>query len=340
MGIALTAIGAFLLKLLQIILMIVLCLLLFVLAVVCLVLFCPVCYKGAAEYKGSLWAKGRVSWLFSILSVTFSYQEGKTDSRIRIFGIDILKVLERRQKHGADIEKQEQAKEKRKRRGRRQERQPDLEASEAGTPEEEENVLAEIPDLETSQIQEEREAVQTDLLTGEIQEEEKEQAGRPGIEAFFQRIRELLLLPWKKIKAFFKMLRQIFAKIKSRAEWAGKIWEFWRSESTQGMVCILKDNVLHLLGKIKPRVLRGRIFFGTGDPCTTGQILGAAAILFAAWGKGVKVVPDFEEARFEGELYIKGRISLITLLFIVIRILLSNEWKQFRYSLDQLKEAL
>ncbi len=307
MGIAITAIGVFLLKLLQIILIIVLCLLLFVLAVVCLILFCPICYKGVAEYNGNLRAKGKVTWLFFILSVTFSYQEGKANGKICIFGIDILKFLEKHHKHDADIEKQESA-------------------------------LPEKPDLEASQLQEEGEAAQTDLIADEVQDEE--QAGKPGIEAFLQRIRELFLLPWKKIKAFFQMLRQIFAKIKGKAESAGKIWEFWKSEITQGMVCILKDNVLHLLRKIKPKVLRGRILFGTGDPCTTGRLLGAAAILYAAWGKGVQVVPDFEEACFEGELYIRGRISLITLLFIVIRILISNEWKQFRYGLDQLKEAL
>ncbi len=338
MGIALTAIGAFLLKLLQIIMIVVLCLLLFVLAVACLILFCPICYKGAAEYHGNLWAKGKVTWLFFILSVTFSYQEGKADSKICIFGIDILKFLEKHQRHDADIEKQEQAKERKQRRGKRQERQPDLEVSEAETPEKEESALPEIPDLEASQIQEEGEAAQTDLIADEVQDEE--QVGKLGIEAFLQRIRELFLLPWKKIKAFFQMLRQILAKIKGKAESAGKIWEFWKSEITQGMVCILKDNVLHLLRKIKPKVLRGRILFGTGDPCTTGRLLGAAAILYAAWGKGVQVVPDFEEACFEGELYIRGRISLITLLFIVIRILISNEWKQFRYGLDQLKEAL
>lgn len=355
MGIVFSTVGAFLLKLLGIVLFLVIFLFLFVLVLFCLVLFCPVRYKGAAEYNGNLMAKGKVTWLCSLLSVSFSYQEGEADRKIRIFGIDVIKFLEKCQKRKEDSQKQGSAKEKKGKKGRNREEQtenqPDLQMSqiEEGFSEDtisedmaEKSLLKEtVPDLEASQLPEERESGQTDLAVREEQKRENaRQAEKIKIDLFFQRIRELPQLLLRKIRGFFGTVRQIFTKIKRRAEWLGKIMEFWKDENTQGMVCILKNNVLHLLRKIKPKVLRGTVFFGTGDPCTTGRILGVAAILYAAYGKGIRVVPDFEEAHLEGELYARGRLFLITLVLIVIRIFRSNEWKQFKYDLDQLKEAL
>lgn len=352
MGIVFSTVGAVLLKLFLIVLFLVIFLLLFVLVMVCLVLFCPVRYKGVAEYDGNLMAKGKVTWLCSLLSVSFSYQEGKTDSKIRILGIDLIKFLEKRQKRKEDSKEQSSGEEKKAKNGKSREKQtenqPNLHMNQieerfsaAPISEDKPYLKEKMPDLEVSQLPEEREPDQTDWTARE--EQGREKAGQPEkskINLFFRHMRELPQFFWRKIQGFFDTLRKIFTKIRRKAEWLGQIREFWKSENTQGMVCILKNNVLHLLRKIKPRVLRGTIFFGTGDPCMTGQILGVAAILYAVYGKGIQVVPDFEEARLEGELYAKGRLFLITMVFIVIKIFRSNEWKQFKYDLDQLKEAL
>lgn len=327
MEIVFSAVGAILLKLLGIVLFLVAFLLLLIIGLICLVLFCPVRYKGAAEYDGNFMAKGKVTWLCSLLSVSFSYQEGKTDSKIRILGIDLLKFLEKRQRNEKDSGEQDSEREKKEKKGRNRDRQQENQ-----------------PDLQITQIEEpflgdtiaEDDAKQV-VLQENMAEDDAE---KPKHGAFFRRIREWLQLPWKKIQGFFQRLRQIFRKIKRKAEWLGQGKEFWKSENTQGMVCILKDNVLHLLRKIRPKVLRGTVFFGTGDPCMTGWILGGAAILYAAYGKGIQIVPDFEEARLEGKLYARGRLFVITILLIVIRIFRSKEWKQFKYDFDQLKEAL
>ena len=42
--------------------------------------------------------------------------------------------------------------------------------------------------------------------------------------------------------------------------------------------------MLHLLKKIKPRKIKSDILFGTGDPCLTGQALGAIAVYMAMTG--------------------------------------------------------
>ena len=98
--------------------------------------------------------------------------------------------------------------------------------------------------------------------------------------------------------------------------------------------------MLHLWRKLKPKVLRGNIVFGTGEPCLTGQILGVAAVFYASFGRGIQITPDFEEKRLEGNLLVKGRISLFTIGIILIRIFVRGEWRRFRREAERLKEAL
>lgn len=349
MRIVLSAVGAFLLKMLGAALLLVVFLLLFVIVVLCLFLFCPIRYKGEAEYDKSLMAKGKVTWLFALLSVSFSYQKGEVDSKIRVLGIDVLKFLEKRQKNDADRKKTSyKAKKKRKKRkneGKSLTNEPDLRISQIEEPFSEDTIPEEtaMPDLKISEVSE-KETDQMDWEVYQIQEGKGRRIDFQGSEererVFFHQMKEWLLLPGKKIKGFFRAFRKLLKRVKGKVEWLSQLKVFWKSENTQGMICVFMDNVLHLLRKIKPKVLRGTVFFGTGDPCMTGQILGVAAILYAAYGRGIRVVPDFEEARLEGEIYVRGRISLITFLFIAIKIFRSNEWKQFKYDFDQLKEAL
>lgn len=98
----------------------------------------------------------------------------------------------------------------------------------------------------------------------------------------------------------------------------------------------LKGILKHLL----PNKLSGRLIFGTGDPCSTGQILGVIGIFYARYGNQFVVVPDFEQGRLEGEIFIKGRIRVFTLLRICIKLLIDNNFKSLKRNFDKLKEAL
>ena len=57
-------------------------------------------------------------------------------------------------------------------------------------------------------------------------------------------------------------------------------------------------------------------------------------------GRGIQITPDFEEKRLEGNLLVKGRISLFTIGIILIRIFVRGEWRRFRREAERLKEAL
>ena len=110
-----------------------------------------------------------------------------------------------------------------------------------------------------------------------------------------------------RVKKFFLSIAGLFAKIKAIDE-----------ESIELLQAVLKSSG-GLLKHMAPRSLRGRLHFGTGDPALTGQLLGVLSVLFAMWGKGIAVIPDFEQEVFEGEAAVKGYARGIIVLILIIR---------------------
>lgn len=110
-----------------------------------------------------------------------------------------------------------------------------------------------------------------------------------------------------RVKKFFLSIAGLFAKIKAIDE-----------ESIELLQAVLKSSG-GLLKHMAPRSLRGRLHFGTGDPALTGQLLGVLSVLFAMWGKGTAVIPDFEQEVFEGEAAVKGYARGIIVLILIIR---------------------
>lgn len=111
-----------------------------------------------------------------------------------------------------------------------------------------------------------------------------------------------------RVKKFFLSIKGIFDKIKAVDR-----------EGLQ-LIRLLLVNGGKLLKHIFPKKVRGWIHFGTSDPAQTGEILGAVSILFAMYGQGVRVIPDFDQAVFEGEVELRGSLMGIILLILVIRV--------------------
>lgn len=111
-----------------------------------------------------------------------------------------------------------------------------------------------------------------------------------------------------RVKKFFLSIKGIFDKIKAVDR-----------EGLQ-LIRLLLVNGGKLLKHIFPKKVRGWIHFGTSDPAQTGEILGAVSILFAMYGQGVRVIPDFDQAVFEGKVELHGSLMGIILLILVIRV--------------------
>ena len=320
-------VGAVLLTLLKVVLI----LLLLVLVIVLLVLFVPVRYGIWLEKEDGFSAQARVSWLCRLVSFRVLYEQGEPELSLRVFGFNLLAWLQRRR---------ERAKK---------------EADSAGEDAEEidggQGALVKMDWEERDSKEEDKEeedSEEADISMAEVSlpeypeheeepftEDEEEIRQREG--GFFhvaaqklRRLRREILRRFRAMADFFKGLLKIVGKIRKRVEWLGDVRDFWRSENTRQMVCIFRDNVLHLWRKLKPRTVKGQVWFGTGEPCSTGQILGVCAMLFACYGEGIAITPDFERQIFEGKLVLKGRLSLITAVVIVVKVFFSRQWKTFR----------
>ena len=87
--------------------------------------------------------------------------------------------------------------------------------------------------------------------------------------------------------------------------------------------------VKQVLRHCLPGKLKGQVYFGTGDPESTGKALAGLGILYAAYGKGLTVVPDFNEKHLIADLEFKGRIRMGTLLFKVLKLIRDKQVKRF-----------
>lgn len=98
----------------------------------------------------------------------------------------------------------------------------------------------------------------------------------------------------------------------------------------------LKKIVKHVL----PTELSSKVNFGTGDPCSTGQALGVLGMLYSLYGDKIQITPDFENKVLEGKHFARGRIRLVTILIIVIKLILDKRFKKLTKNIVVLKEAL
>lgn len=162
----------------------------------------------------------------------------------------------------------------------------------------------------------------------------------------------------KKIKKFISNIFGLFDKIKCTIRKIGvnrkkaknnihrllekgkKILSFFREEQNKVGFGVLWNIAKLFLKHIKPTKLKLELQLGTGDPCSTGQVLGLLGVLYGCYGEGVQINPDFEHAILQGTIMVKGRIRLGSLLIIGIKLLLNKEIRTLWKTVQQLKEEL
>ncbi|MGN1206615.1 MAG: hypothetical protein ACI4SQ_06475 [Eubacterium sp.] len=91
----------------------------------------------------------------------------------------------------------------------------------------------------------------------------------------------------------------------------------------------VKKEIFSLLRYVSPDEVKGKIVFGTGDPCTTGWLLGAVSMLPVAYTEGLHICPAFEEKQFQADGYVKGKARLIYVVRLVIRGYLNPDIKRW-----------
>lgn len=339
-------------------------LLLILLVLILLVLLAPIRYRFSAVFHGieavacsnppeteslgdealssdqyKVW--GSVSWLWFLIRFPFSWKDGQLQWKFQILGIPFLKSGKR---GGRNRSQDSRRKPKKSQNDKKAEQKtvPDQKSQKDHT---EITEKTDLTEQETRQPEDRSDPISrdADVNQGEKadntvparykQPEDVENKKKHKKQSLFQRL-------WQKIKECYQAVCDMIRNIREKVHSAQDLIQLLQKDSSRRFICIAKENMLQLLRHLKPQKIKGDIRFGTGDPCTTGQILGGIAVFYSWIGTGLHITPDFEEACFEGKIAVKGRIRMITMLVILIRLMISKEFRTLRRELKQWKEDL
>ena len=298
-----------LLKIIGILLLVLFALLLLA---VLLVLFSAVCYQAEGSYLGNtLKANGKISWLFHILTIRFSFEE-RVYGDVRIFGIPVWST----DKKGAE---------------KPNETQPEMEnGPEDFQPEEE---VFGIQELGTETGDRDREIPELSGTKQHKAEPEQEEAEPKPEESFLETwIRRLS----EKSRSLFQKGKQMAADGKRRFKRAmaqkEKLVSWIEDEANQESVKLVVRQLRKIIRHLLPRKGHGRVTFGFGeDPYLTGKVLTAIAPFYPLYGEYLELYPDFERRIFEAEGTGNGHIRIGVIIGYAIRLLFdSNIRKNIR----------
>lgn len=296
--------------------------LLSVLVIVALaILFAAVRYCGKISFDDKK-AQISIRWLGVVLCVPILITEKDLQWKVRVFGVPILRSdgahKKRRSKKSSapkaqkrKAEKAAETVQKTQESSKQEKKALSVNLEKSPTAPEQEKQIA--PKQTTDQREEQSAFRQAD-------EREKKPRG----------IRQLFL--W--LQNVIKIVRKMKKKVHSVQD----LVDILRSDAGKAFICIVKENVIHLWKQIHPRRMRGKVIFGTGDPCSTGELLGVLALFYAWYGNGVQIIPDFEQKRIEGNVSFRGRIRMITLICIAWRIIKNKDGRKLLHEWEKWKE--
>ncbi len=300
------------LGILKMIALIVLVILGLVLLLILLVLLAPVRFnvRGSLKEKKPE-GRAKVSWLFPVLSVQAIY-DGAFQLIIRILGIPI----------GANKDRPGKKARKKKTKppkGSRQVRGNQAEPESAGAEE-----IESEPEKSES-LESKREPSPQVSVEEEPSDQPKAKEKRLGNLFPFARICDKLKSIVQNIRNKWK---RIWEKLISLKEKKDQIQAFLGDEANKATIKLAKRQLFRLVRHILPRKLSGKLRFGFDDPYTTGQVLTYISPFYGLYADKLELIPVFEESVLEGQLQIKGRIRIGTVLMIVGRMLLDKNFRK------------
>lgn len=295
-------IGAVLLTILKVIGIILLFILGILLLVIGVVLFIPIVYQCKASYDEQLTAKGKISWLFQLISFQFSFQDGEFNQQIRIF----IKL-----KNKDETESNEGAMGQEGNTGQVGLEQPEAAARPMTTQPQKVHTIAQ----EKQQVQERVKPPITSKELEKVSEERKRQ-----------------MAPLKKIKDIKEVKKITIKPVKRKLpDILEKLRKIYYHPQRRYALHRLKSLLDKLWKHIKPKKLIVEAEFGLEDPSETGLWLGRIYSIKYLVDPDLKIFiqGNFDEAMFQGKGYIKGRIYGFYLLYIVIKCLRDKKLMSF-----------
>lgn len=299
------------------------------LLIIGVVLFVPIRYKVIGSKNTELYVNANVSWLCRIVYFKCEVKENKPVYSLRIFGYLVLsdkpkknrnkKVRKKKLQHGRSNTARPVGDKEDKSEKKNGERLKVAKTNVGQAEKTKKETVSVHKDMSEETSYESKE--KTKVVSG-VKKKGLFGTLRSKIEGIKQKIRDILTL-----------LKGIFRK-------AGLVKGFlMKKENRPGFAKIIRA-VKRLFKYIHPKKLNLKVHFGTGDPCSTGQALGAICLIYPQILNTVQVIPHFEEKILDADLYAKGRIRIFTLLVIAIQLVIDKEFRYVVKEFKNLKEVL
>lgn len=268
--------------------------------IVCLVLFVPVRYSIHGKKEEDILLNARMSWLLHLLHIRLIYFGKSIRIKLYVLGICVY-------------DNQRKAKNKKSKKSKKK--------KDVNT-----KVIEKEPVLTNSITKTEAQKTEDKASYAKPQQPEVKEKRHHPLRKLIDKIKRI----WNAIVTFFKNI----ARRKSL------ILQFLEDEINKKGISICFKSLFAALQHIRPQKLKGYIYFGTGDPCKTGQILGLASIFYGWYGSNISLQADFENSIFEADVSAKGRIRMSRLLIIAVKLKRDQNFNKLIKSAKKLKEEL
>lgn len=259
------------------------------------VLFVPIRYRASGEKEADrIEGVAAVSFLYPFLS--FKWQRAGNENRwaLRLLGIKLKSSRKADKGKVAEPEKTDKGKA-------------------------EETAQAAKPEKTTEPVKEEKQPA-----TPNVQNAEAEDAAWQAEENGTQKTDRVS--SEKKARFTISGLCDKMEKIRDNVEYYK---ERLTAEENRLFLKRTKERIFAVLKSIKPKVLTARVVCGTGSPDTTGYVCAVYGMLYPVIEDRISFTADFENKVLDGELSVKGKVRVATLVRHGIKILLDKQLKVF-----------
>ena len=348
------------LKILGLILLILLGILILV---VCLVLFIPVRYRIEGDYQSSkATVSSRVTWLLHFVSarILMEYENAfSLHIAVRVLGIPIFD-----NKKKAAKKKKKESKEAGYNPEEPSPDGTDTEIQAASTDNSgnsesnnEESASWQRSDLEELELEgtkvretkgEESEILESEILETEIEEAEIEEAERKEVEieeskneADKKSLFEKLYIIFGKFMQFIENIQYTFHKlcdtiVKIRDN-LNYYLDLLQKQSTTRAIDTCKTQLMRIAKSLSPQKFQVNLHLGFEDPAVLGEILAVWGMLYPFHQGRIDIVPEFGQTILEGDILLKGKISLFVYLKVALILFFDKNIKQL---IKQIKRSI
>jgi len=288
-----------------------------------LILFVPICYDIRASKHENINARVKIFWILPWISLGLIYEK-KIMLKVKLLLWTIYSM-------GYDDEAPKKKKEKKEKKEKKSTEKSEKASSEASA--ESSKISAE--EEARRKHEEERLALKEKykyaVSANKIDDSEREESKKEK-KTLKERIADL--------KAKIKEIKNKIISIKDKLTDTSKtvhekityVCDMIKDEHNKKAIALLWKNIKKLFVHIMPKKHKIDIVYGNAsNPATTADVTGYAAVTRSVTGLNIKLTPVFDEDIIEGDVVLKGRIFLIFVLVIAVKILLD---KDFRKMLD------